>query len=150
MVTGRSSKQVNFTSRFAACFLFWYNTLMEKSKAVWLNKLINWIFIISFASVIGASFYHFLYKKNYDYLVETSCDPAIEECYYRDCENPDDCPPNQLSVYKVYYVKSYDFATCTDNSCKDECESGAIRCEPIPCDIENEDICEPIEEESIE
>ncbi len=118
---------------------------MEPVKKNRSNAILVTLFIISFALAIGASYYRYFYTKDYDYLVEASCDPLTEGCHYRSCENADDCPPNQLSVYKVYHVNAGDFARCADNSCKQECESGAIACEPIACDADAGDTCEPIE-----
>ena len=90
---------------------------------------------------IGMSFYKYYYSKDYDYLIEAECDPLKEICYSRDCTNPDDCPPNGLSVYKEFYVKAFDFEKCTNNSCHKECVSGLIKCTPIPCGDSDEDVC---------
>ena len=95
--------------------------------------------VLSFPIISG--FYKYYYTKNYDYLVEAKCDPKIEVCFTRDCSNPDDCPPNGLSVYKEFYVKAFDFPKCKDNSCKDECEKGLIKCTPILCGESSEDAC---------
>lgn len=100
------------------------------------------IFVVSFLSAIGSNFYHFLYKKDYNYLVEASCDPQTENCFFRDCESaPDECPPNALSYYKSYYVDANDFKKCSDNSCLAECASGAISCQIVSCSEENDDTC---------
>lgn len=105
------------------------------------NNLLTILFFIIFLATIGACFYKFYYLQNYKYLVEAQCDPSIETCFVRDCTNPDDCPPNGFEKYKEYYVTAHDFRTCTDNSCKTECESGVIPCEKIDCDESAGDEC---------
>ncbi len=106
-----------------------------------LNRMIIILTIISILLALGSTWYKYFYAKNYDYLVEASCDPNIENCFVRDCENPDDCPPNGLSIYKEYYIKAYDFQNCSDNSCTEQCSSGAIKCEVIECGNDEEDSC---------
>lgn len=105
---------------------------MSEQKDDKKQKLVNYLF---FASIIVAflfSFYHYYYTKNFDYIVESPCDPEVETCGFRDCENdPDVCLPNELTYYKMYVVKAYDFPKCENNSCETECESGEIKCIPI-------------------
>lgn len=118
---------------------------MEDAQKSKLNKIVLWIFFGLFFIAIASNFYHFFYTKNYDYLVEASCDPTVENCFFRDCEeSPDDCPPNGLSYYKEYYVKAYDFKKCTDNSCAEQCMSGEIQCKPIECDSNSGDTCKGV------
>jgi hypothetical protein len=102
--------------------------------------LLTILFLMTLA-VIGSNFYKYYYSKNFDYLIESPCDPASEICFERDCTNPDDCPPNGLAVYKQYYVKAYDFPKCSDNSCLRECTEGIIACHDIPCDQDGGDSC---------
>lgn len=107
--------------------------MASQYKNSW-NVLLILLFVLSFLSVIGASFYRYYYKKDYKYLLEASCDPATESCFVRDCENPDDCPPNQLTIYKQFKIRASDFAGCTDNSCIEQCATGTIACEVVYCD----------------
>ena len=66
-----------------------------------LNIILIVLFFTSFLIAIGSSYYKYYYAKDYDFLVEASCNPEIEKCNFRDCENePDSCPPNGLSNYK--------------------------------------------------
>ncbi len=88
-----------------------------------------------------SSFYKYFYSKNYDYLIETNCDPQTEICFSRDCSIPDTCPPNEYEFYKQFYVKAYDFAICSDNSCEKECKENIIQCVQIPCGESPEDVC---------
>ncbi len=104
------------------------------------DQFLTYLFIITVLFAIGKSVHKYFYTKNYDYVVETSCDPQTERCFVRDCSGGD-CPPNNLSTYRRYTIKAYDFPKCSDNSCKSECESGAIACEPISCDEAAGDAC---------
>jgi hypothetical protein len=115
---------------------------MESRTRSHINKYIGIIFIVLFLSAILSSWYKYEYTKNYDYLVETECNPDIEVCFSRDCEeDPDSCPPNMLSNYKQYYIKAYDFPNCADESCGEACTSGVIQCEEILCGESEEDEC---------
>jgi len=106
------------------------------------SKVLVILAVISFILTIGSSWYQYSYKKNYDYLVEAACDPTIENCFFRDCEaSPDDCPPNQLSYYKEYLVKAYDFPSCTDGTCLEQCMSGSIQCKENLCSETEGAIC---------
>jgi hypothetical protein len=106
-----------------------------------INPFVVWLFIFSLFAVIGSSFYTYYYTKNFNYLLEASCDEATQVCFVRDCSNPDDCPPNGLSIYTQYAVQGHDFSKCTDDSCLDECLQGIIECEEIPCDPMAEEEC---------
>ena len=111
-------------------------------KRIKSNRFIFALLLTSSAAAIGASFWKYYYTEDYDFIVEASCNPKMEKCFFRDCEaNPDLCPPNELSYYKVFKVKAYDFNNCTDYSCKAECESGKIACTQVECDSSGEDVC---------
>ena len=114
---------------------------MGKAKSGVFVKFLVDFFVLSFFFAIGVSFYRYYHQKDYDYLVESSCDPIAEHCFSRDCENSADCPPNQLSAYKEYYVKAYDFPRCEDNSCAIACGMNSIKCEAVLCDTEAGDTC---------
>lgn len=109
---------------------------MEKS-----SKIFLWVISLSVLLVILSTGYKFLLKKNYDFLVEAPCDPASSTCYYRDCSNPDDCPPNGLENYRIFSLAASDFPKCTDNSCLNECTSAAIACEEVTCGEDEADEC---------
>ncbi len=104
------------------------------------TKSILIVFAVTFLGAIGLSFYKYFYTKNYDYLVEAPCDPIAEKCFVRDCSDPESCPPNQLSVYKQYYVKAYNFPGCQDNSCITTCAISDA-CESVACDEAVGDVC---------
>lgn len=91
-----------------------------------------------FFSVIISNFYFFYFKKDYDFIVETSCNSEFEECFERDCTNPDDCPPNELSLFKRYSLQASDFIYCENEDCTFACESGKIECEKIECEPNEE------------
>ena len=89
---------------------------------------------------IASSFYFFYFKKNYDFFVETQCNPETQTCFYRDCANPDDCPPNGLSHYNQYTLKAKDFKACENEDCTKACTTGIINCVKTECtdsDIQN-------------
>lgn len=102
----------------------------EEKKSDWFL----WLIGLSCLTVIAVSFYFFYFQKDYDFIVETACDPLKEECFQRDCTNPDDCPPNGLSSFKRYSLKASDFQFCENEDCTTACESGQINCERIKCE----------------
>lgn len=95
--------------------------------------------------VIGATGWRYLINEHYDFVVEASCDPSTETCFYRDCSTGE-CPPNELENYKVFTIEAKDFDSCEDNSCKRECEEGIIACEELVCGDSEEDECAVIPE----
>ncbi len=105
------------------------------------SKLLVYIFLTLFLVALCSSFFTYLYSKDYDVVVEASCDQTKQSCYLRDCENTEECPPNNLSVYKIYQVKGYDYKACKDGTCLYECENGAIQCTEILCGENRDDIC---------
>lgn len=93
------------------------------------NNFFIYILLAGILIVTLNSFYFFYLKKDYSFIVETSCDPYNEICLYRDCENePDLCPPNQLSNYKEYTIKANDYKYCENEDCKYACENNIIIC----------------------
>lgn len=110
---------------------------IQSSKEWKLWPLYLFVLILPFT----ASFYKYYLTKNYYYLIEAKCDPSIETCFSRDCSTLDDCPPNELSNYKEFYIKAYDFFKCSDNSCIEECSKNVINCIPIVCGKSADDIC---------
>ncbi|NVN96740.1 hypothetical protein HXX01_00610 [Candidatus Nomurabacteria bacterium] len=97
--------------------------------------------IVLFIAVISNCFYFFYIKKDFNFIVETSCDLSKEQCFARDCTNLDDCPPNGLSLFKKYSLKANNFKYCLNEDCKAACESGQIKCDVIPC-VNNPEIGE--------
>jgi len=96
------------------------------------NFFLNALMILCLLA-IGASFYFYYFKKDYDFIVEAKCDPTAETCFYRDCTNPDDCPPNQLSYYNTYTIKAHDFRFCLEGDCDQVCKNGLISCQKTEC-----------------
>lgn len=92
------------------------------------------IVIICLLAALGVTAFKFLYRENYNFVVEAPCDSATQLCYFRDCTISDStCPPNGLAVYTRTKIKAEDFKECTDNSCQKECTNGTITCTPITC-----------------
>ena len=117
------------------------------------KKEINYFLVFIFLSlflVIFSSFYNLFIKRDYDFLVETTCDNTREICFYRDCEQGE-CPPNQLSFYKQYHMRAYDFAKCENEDCTSFCATSG-KCEEVRCtdtDIENGICVFPSDEQNI-
>jgi hypothetical protein len=89
--------------------------------------------IVVFSAVVVSNFYFFYFKRDFPFLIEVSCDPNKEQRFERDCSNPDDCPPNGLSVFKRYSLNANDFKYCENEDCKDACETMKINCIPTAC-----------------
>lgn len=105
------------------------------------DKRVLGIIFLFFAIAVAATGWRFLVWKDYTLYLEASCDPAKETCFSRDCSNPDECPPNGLSEYKVYQISARDFPKCSDDSCTAECENQTIACTQILCGDSAEDTC---------
>lgn len=114
------------------------NEQKKKSNNWFLRAMIGCCII-----AILVSFYFFYYKKDYNFIVEVPCDVLKEQCFQRDCSNPDDCPPNGLSSFKRYNLRAMDFKMCENEDCAKACESGTIKCEPVECveDLETGETC---------
>lgn len=107
------------------------------------NDWFLWVISISCVVAIFSAFYFFYFQQNYAFVVEVACDTSKETCFQRDCTNPDDCPPNQLSDFKRYTLNAADFKMCENENCAVACETGLIKCEPISCveDLEAGESC---------
>ncbi len=101
------------------------------------NNIFLYLLLSGCLIAIAVSFYFFYFKKDYDFVVEVSCDPATETCIQRDCTNPEDCPPNGLSDFRRYSLNARDFQKCEKEDCANACESESIKCEHIEC-VEDE------------
>lgn len=112
------------------------NHIMDTSGKVALTLLSLMVLV-----AILATGWLFFIKRDYDFVVEASCNPEMETCFYRDCSVEGDCPPNELEHYKVYVVNAADFRYCSDNSCAAECSSDSITCEQVVCGEAEEDEC---------
>jgi len=107
------------------------------------DKWIIGLFVASIVAVVAVTGYKFLWQKNYTFLVEQACDPATEQCYQRDCTQTGNCPPDNLSNYKIMEINAADFSKCSDNSCATECADGSIKCTPLFCNASSTgDICD--------
>jgi hypothetical protein len=98
------------------------------------------IFIIATILLCALTAYgKFFYVKDYMFYIETTCDPAVEKCFVRDC-TADECPPNMLTNYKSFNIRASDFLYCTEGNCTEFCEASdtAKRCEQIVCDSQTE------------
>ncbi len=97
------------------------------------------VLLICCVVCITSMIYFFYFKQDFNFIVETSCDPTTQTCRYRDCTLPDaECPPNNYSYYKVYDIKASDFKYCSNEDCQSACEGGVIQCQEQECT--NDDI----------
>src|ERR1035437_5572853 len=97
------------------------------------HNIFLYILLAGVLIAIISSFYFFYFKKDYDFIVETKCNPETETCFYRDCTNPDDCPPNNLSYYNEYTLRAKDFKACINEDCTLACTTGVINCVKTEC-----------------
>ena len=105
------------------------------------NTILLSVFVFIFFLTLTNCFYIIYISKNFDYILELSCKPEIEKCFIRDCSNPSDCPPNNLSVYKQLYLTAKYFKQCTDDSCEDLYQQNPNIFRKIDCDTEKGDEC---------
>lgn len=81
-------------------------------------------------SVVFVGIYKFYITKNYNFVVETSCNPETEDCERRNCDL-EECPPNGFENFKTYEIPATEFKNCENEDCADFCR--------------NSDICTPVE-----
>lgn len=111
------------------------------------NKEVNYFLVfvaLSVISVFVSAFYNFYINKNYDFMVETSCDPKKEVCFYRDCGSEDsECSPNNFFYYKKYTISAKDFSICENEDCSLACNIGLINCQETECSMQDikDEIC---------
>lgn len=110
----------------------------KKSESKKLFSPFSVFALFVFLLTIVSNFYFFYFKKDYDFIVETHCDSDLEQCFERDCTNPDDCPANGLSTFKRYSLKANDFQFCENEDCTEVCENEKIVCEQIECEPDPE------------
>lgn len=131
-----------FAHAISPVFLFaflWYKCNMDvplKQSTPW----IFWVLIISVLIVLGQSMYKNYIAKDYLFFIEAKCDSATNECYMRICDNGD-CPPNNLTSYRVFQLPASQFKNCSDNSCLYICPSAVHSCEEIRCTTQSDISC---------
>lgn len=116
------------------------------------HNMFLYVLLLGCLIVVASSLYFFYYKKDYNFIVETSCNPEAETCFYRDCNNPDDCPPNGFSYYNQYKLKASDYKACTDEDCTLACTTRVIDCLKTECtdnDIDDGKCVESLTEENL-
>jgi hypothetical protein len=97
------------------------------------HNIFLYVLLLGCLVAIATSFYFFYYKKDYNFVVEVSCDPTKEICFQRDCSDPTNCPPNELSDFKRYTLNAGDFKMCENEDCTNACATGTIKCTPVAC-----------------
>ncbi len=103
---------------------------------------ILWVLLVSVLIILGQSVYKNYIMKDYLFFVQAKCDPVTNECYTRTCDNVGDCPPNNLTIYRIFQIPASQFKNCSDNSCLNICPSSAYSCEEIKCSTQSDISCE--------
>lgn len=114
------------------------NEEIAKRSTPW----ILWVLLVSVLIILGQSVYKNYIAKNYTFYLEAPCNPATDECYVRTCATDGDCPPNNLTTYRVFQLPAYEFKNCSNNSCLNICPSVAYSCEEIKCSTQTDISCE--------
>lgn len=111
------------------------------------SYFINTLFLSGFFVAIVASFVRYYNLKEFLVHIEVPCDPLVEKCFYRDCENSLDCPPNGLSNYRQFSLSGAVFASCNDiDGCSEVCKQSGGPCTEIVCGETNDDVCAEVKE----
>jgi hypothetical protein len=114
---------------------------MESPAAFVLNsERVSWALLGSTVIAFFMSGYLYLYAENYNYQVEAPCDAEAHECYVRDCSQGE-CPPNDLTDYRVFLVPAAHFKNCTDNSCANVCLAPHSPCKEMLCSENGDATC---------
>lgn len=96
-------------------------------KNILSDKNILLISILTTILVVAISVNKFYISKNYDFIVEVSCNPDIDSgCNTRDCSVEDSCPPNNFESYKQYSVPATEFPRCENEDCAELCRTTNI------------------------
>lgn len=97
------------------------------------NKIINWFFLLSIFLVIFFGIYRFFISRNFLLIFETECDPTVEKCFVRHCdESLDECTGNEdkdVWYYSKVKKMAYDVKEC--NPQKEECPDESICDQPV-------------------
>jgi len=99
-----------------------------------------WILLGATVVAILISLYVYFFAQGYDFLIEAPCSVATNECYVRDCSEGD-CPPNDLSSYRVFVVPAAVFGSCTDNTCTNVCSPEGNPCTEVACSTQEDVQC---------
>lgn len=127
--------------------------LEQKEKPRKFFTVFSIINVLLFLITILSGFYFFYIKKNFDFIIESPCDPNLEQCFIRDCLDYNDCPDNMLENFKRYSLSAHDFKYCEGEDCTNVCENKEIDCEKLECftDIDMGEECSVLlEDEKIE
>lgn len=115
---------------------------MEIKKNTLVNKFFSILISLTLLSAFISTYYNYMIKMEHNYLVEEKCNPDTEKCFYRDCDgDPDSCPPNNFSYYKIFNIKAHNFSRCEDGSCKNVCSLDESVCQYISCEENEGNMC---------
>ncbi len=94
-----------------------------------------WLLLAAALLIVVLGFVKYQQLERYDFLVETPCDATAQTCFERECPG-DECPPSELSTYRLFSMPATFFASCRDNSCVNICLADEPMCEEVTCDPE--------------
>ena len=114
---------------------------MDSKNNFFTLRQLHWILIIAVLCAVAVSFYKYYFLEAFDFFVEAPCDSSTNECYVRDCSTGE-CPPNELSHYRLFSINASDFASCDDNSCSNLCLVAGGACSEILCSEQSDIECE--------
>lgn len=112
----------------------------EYSKKLGVVVLVTFV-ALSLVLTYLTAYTKYIFAKDYNFYIETPCDPETMTCFTRDCD--DYCPPNGLSEYRSFTISASTFTSCSSNSCENIClnTNTASKCEEITCDPTAGDSC---------
>lgn len=106
-----------------------------------INFILTILGVCLFLVAFSFSYVNYFENKDFTMNLESSCNPETESCFYRSCAK-DECPPNELEIYKFVDVSASFFEKCSENSCTQECIEDPDNCEFTYCDPDSdEDVC---------
>lgn len=95
--------------------------------------VMHWILLVAVIIALLASMYKYVWLQDYYFYVEANCDPSVQECYTRNCDE-EECPPRGLTNYRLFLISAKTFQACADNQCSNVCIEGSELCTEVPCD----------------
>ena len=99
--------------------------------------LIVWLLL---ATAVGATFYIYIVRMDYRFILEAPCDSTTQSCFVRDC-SVEECGEDIPSEYRLLSVAAKDYSECTDQGCSLECDNGTVDCIELFCGESEEDVC---------
>lgn len=81
-----------------------------------------------FVIVVASNYYHFIYTKNYEYLVKVDCNPLETECFSNSCDDGGGVCGDDITYYNNYFINANNFYKCNNISCDNVCSKTSSIC----------------------